>query len=149
TGYCGSQQIYLECLQDFERYAETNWHLATYSNAPVDAGYFGDGSGEGNGGIRASCGTALAYAVLANAFPTNHSARLAKVRQTLNFAAGTHLIGTNVCADGKRWGHSWQSSFFCGHMGLLCVVMQSELPAATIRAVQRVLADEANFRAAI
>jgi hypothetical protein len=151
AGYCGSQQLYLECLQDFERYAERNWHLAVYSNAPADACYFGDGSGEGNGGVRASCGTALAYAVLANAFPTaaNHSARVAKVRQTLNFAANTHLIGTNVCADGKRWGHSWQSSFFGGHMGVVCVVMQSQLPASTIQAVQRVVADEANYHSAI
>ena len=150
-GYCGSQEIYLECLQDFDRYAGANWHLATYSNAPADACYFGDGSGEGNGGIRASCGVALAYAVLANAFPTDskQADRVAKVRQTLNFAANTHFIGSNSCADGKRWGHSWQSSFFGGHMGLVCLVMQSQLPASTIHAVQRVVADEANYRAGV
>src|SRR5215472_14340058 len=83
-----SQQLYLDSLVDFERYADGFWHAAAYSNAPVDAGYFGDGS-SGEGGIRTSCGVALAYAVLAEAFPdaTNRAARLEKARMALNYAA--------------------------------------------------------------
>lgn len=144
-----SRPTYLECLLDFERYADGNWHAATYSNAPADSGYFGDGGSDGNGGLRASCGTAVAYAVLVRAFPdaTNRAARLEKVRQALNYAANIHVSGTNVCANGKQWVHGWQSGFWTGHMGLACLVVQAELPAATIRSVQRVAADEANYRA--
>ena len=36
-----SQQIYLQCLTDFEPYAESIWHTASYANAPADAGYWG------------------------------------------------------------------------------------------------------------
>lgn len=150
-GYASSQQTYLDCLVDFERYAETNWHTATHPNAPPDSGYFGDGGGEGDGGIRASCGTALAYAVLAQAFPTatNRTARLAKVRQALDYAANTHVSGTNFCANGTKWGHGHQSAFLSGHMGVACLVVQAELPFTTVQAVQRAVADEATYRAAI
>ena len=149
--HAGSQKTYLNCLFDFERYAELNWHAAAYSNAPADGGYFGDGANGGNGGIRASCGTAVAYAVLARAFPgaTNRAARLERVRQALNYAANTHLSGANVCLNGKPWGHDWQSALWAGHMGIACLVAQAELPPATVQAVRRAVADEANYRAAI
>ncbi len=148
--HASSQQTYLDCLRDFEPYAERNWHTATYSNAPADAGYFGEGV-SGEGGIRTSCGIALAYAVLAKAFPdaTNRAVRLERVRQALNFAAHTHVSGANVCSNRKRWGHEWQSAYWAGHMGIACLVVQADLPADTIRAVQRAVADEANYRARI
>ena len=145
-----SQQTYLDCLVAFEPYAERNWHTAAYPNAPADAGYFGEGV-SGEGGIRTSCGVALAYAVLAKAFPdaTNRAVRLERVRQALNFAAHTHVSDTNVCSNRKRWGHEWQSSYWAGHMGITCLVVQGDLPADTVRAVQRAVADEATYRAGI
>jgi hypothetical protein len=145
-----SQQLYLDSLVDFERYADGFWHTATYTNAPVDAGYFGDGS-SGEGGIRTSCGVALAYAVLAEAFPnaTNRAARLDKVRMALNYAAETHVSGKSRCADGKQWGHGWQSAYWGGHMGITCLVAQKDLPPPTVEAVQRAVADEATYRAHI
>jgi hypothetical protein len=148
--HASSQQLYLDSLVDFERYADGFSHAAAYSNAPVDAGYFGDGS-SGEGGIRTSCGVALAYAVLAEAFPdaTNRAARLDKVRMALNYAANTHLSGPNRCADGKQWGHGWQSAYWGGHMGITCLVAQKDLPPATVQAVQRAIADEATYRAHI
>src|SRR5438093_681073 len=36
-----SQQLYLQCLTNFETYAESIWHTASYSGAPPDAGYWG------------------------------------------------------------------------------------------------------------
>jgi hypothetical protein len=89
----------------------------------------------------------VAYGVLARAFPsaTNRATRLERVRQALNHAACTHVTATNVCVDGRRWGHGWQSSFLCGHVGLACLLAETELPPATVRAVQRVVADEANY----
>src|ERR1035441_5696686 len=64
-----SQFTYLQCLTNFEVYAESIWHTASYANAPVDAGYWGDGGSSGNGGIRGNGGVALAYAVLVKADP--------------------------------------------------------------------------------
>jgi hypothetical protein len=148
--HASSAQLYLDSLVDFERYADGYWHTAAYSNAPVDAGYFGDGS-SGEGGIRTSCGVALAYAVLAEVFPnaTNRAARVDKVRMALNYAANTHLSSSNRCADGKAWGHGWQSAYWGGHVGITCLVAQKDLPPATVEAVRRAIADEATYRAHI
>ncbi len=84
AGFCsptsaqtGSQQIYLQCLTNFESYAETIWHPARYPGAPADAGYWGDGTSysDNNGGIRGNSGIAVAYAVLAIALPMIHGHR--------------------------------------------------------------------------
>lgn len=49
TGYAtlvraDSQSLYLQCLTNFESYAETIWTTASYSGVPTDAGYRGGGS---------------------------------------------------------------------------------------------------------
>src|SRR5512147_128033 len=83
--WADSAQTYLECLVDYQRYGDSIWHTASYSNAPASSGYFGDGASGGNGGIRGNCGTAIAYAVLVRAFPSDpgRAARIDKVRQAL------------------------------------------------------------------
>ena len=146
-----SAQTYLDCLLDFQTYGDSIWHSASYSNAPPDAGYWGDGNSTGNGGIRGSCGVAVAYAVLARAYPAdaNRPARLAKIRQALNYAANTHLSGTNVCVDSLPWGHGWQTALWAGSMGLACILVQNDLSAGTVQAVQRAVADEATYRAGV
>jgi len=146
-----SAQTYLDCLQDFQTYGDSIWHSATYSNAPADAGYWGDGNSTGNGGIRGNCGVAVAYGVLARAYPadTNRPARIAKIRQALNYAANTHVSGTNVCVDKLQWGHDWQTALWAGSMGLACMLVQTDLPPATVQAVQRAVADEATYRASV
>jgi hypothetical protein len=146
-----SAQTYLDCLLTFQTYGDSIWHSATYSNAPPDAGYWGDGNSTGNGGIRGNCGVAVAYAVLAVAYPNdaNRPARLAKIRQALNYAANTHVSGTNVCVDKLRWGHDWQTALWAGSMGLACMVVQTDLPPATVQAVQRAVADEATYRSGV
>ena len=152
-----SQQTYLQCLTNFEPYAESIWHTASYSNAPADAGYWGDGGSSGNGGIRGNGGVALAYAVLVVAYPGDPKLtnRLSRLRQALNFNAGAHVTGTNICKDGHPWGWSsststdWQTSEWTGSMGLACLLAQSQLPASTVLAVQRVIASEATHRAGI
>ena len=146
-----SAATYLACLLDFQRYGDSIWLDASYANSPPGSGYFGDGGSAGNGGIRGSCGVAVAYAVLAQALPGDpaRSARIDKIRKALNYAANTHLSGTNVCKDGKKWGHDWQTAEWAGSMGLACVLVQNDLPAATILACQRAVADEATYRAGI
>lgn len=154
-----SRPVYLACLTNFESYAETLWHPAAYPGAPADAGYWGDGTSDSqnNGGIRGNSGIAVAYAVLVTALPddprTPH--RLERIRQALNYDAATHFTGTNVCVDGKPWGWrnrgsgDWQTPLWAGSMGLACVLMESRLPAATVDGVRRVVACEADHRAAI
>jgi hypothetical protein len=142
---------YLQCLVDFQRYAETVWHSATYVNSPPDSGYFGSGDSTSNNGIRADLGVAVAYAVLAQAYPDdpNRPAWIARIRQGLNYGANTHRSGTNICVDGLQWGHDWGSAMLTGHMGLACVLAQADLPATTVQACQRAIADEATYRAGI
>ena len=71
----GSADIYLECLLDAERYDESIWHDAAGAGRPLNSGYFGDGNSDGNGGIRGSCGMAVAYAVLVRASPVSDPRR--------------------------------------------------------------------------
>ena len=151
SAHGASDALYLESLVDFQGHGDTIWHTATYSNAPPDSGYWGDGNSGGNGGIRGNCGVAVAYAVLARGHPaaTNRPARIAKIRQALNYAANTHVSGTNICVDGNRWGHNWQTALWAGSMGLACLLVQTDLPPATVQAVQRAVADEATYRAGV
>ena len=152
-----SQSTYLQCLTNFEAYAESVWHTASYSSAPADAGYWGDGGSSGNGGVRGNGGIALAYAVLVVAYPADPklATRLSRIRQALNYNAGTHVTGTSICTDGHQWGWSsssstdWQTSEWSGSMGLACLLVQSQLPASTVQAVQQVIASEATHRAGI
>ena len=141
-------EIYLRCLQDFERYAERVWHEA---QTPADGGYFGDGQSRGNGGIRGTCGIAAAYATLAVAEPggADHGRRLARVKAALRYAAGTHVSGPARCVDGRQWGHGWQTSLWAGSLGLAARLLQSELPRGLRAACRRVLASEADRLAAI
>lgn len=148
-----SQQIYLQCLTNFEAYAKTIWH--TNSTIP-DSGYWGDGGSTGNGGIRGNSGIALAYAVLCIALPNDpqYSNRLNYVRQALNYDYNTHVTGSYVTTDGHQWGWSgdstdWQTPEWSGSMGLACILVQSNLPAATVQGVRTVVVSEANHRASI
>ena len=153
----GSQQTYLQCLTNFETYAETIWHTASYTGAPTDAGYWGDGGSSGNGGIRGNSGIAVAYAVMMVAQPgdVKNPTRLARIRQALNYDTTTHVTGTNNCVDGNKWGWSsasstdWQTPLWSGSMGLACLLVQTNLPATVVSNVQRVVASEADHRAAI
>ena len=158
-----SQQNYLSCLTNFETYAESIWHTNTVGIA--DAGYWGDGGSTGNGGIRGIGGIAVAYATLCVALPNDpkFTNRLARVRQALNYDYNTHITGSYNTTSGNKWGWSngsaatctsqgggdWQTPEWSGSMGLACILVQSNLPAATITGVQAVVVSEANHRAGI
>ncbi len=154
TAQTSSQQTYLQCLTNFENYAESVWHTNT-SGIP-DAGYWGDGGSTGNGGIRGNSGIAVAYATLCVALPDDpkFTSRLARVRQALNYDAATHVTGSYNTISGNKWGWSgvstdWQTPMWSGSMGLACVLVQSNLPAATVDGVRRVVVSEADHRAGI
>jgi hypothetical protein len=157
-----SQQLYLQCLTNFETYAQSIWHA---SSTIPDAGYWGDGGSTGNGGIRGNSGIAVAYAVLCVALPSDskYSTRLTYLRQALNYDYNTHITGNYNTVSGNKWGWSngslatctsqggsdWQTAEWSGSMGLACLLMQSNLPAATVSGVQTAVASEANHRATI
>lgn len=148
-----SPQIYLQCLTNFETYAETIWHT---SGTIPDAGYWGDGGSTGNGGIRGNGGVAVAYAALCLALPNDprYATRLARVRQALNYDASTHVTGAYNTTSGNQWGWSgvstdWQTPEWSGSMGLAGILLQTSLPSATLLGVRRVLVSEANHRASI
>jgi len=160
-----AQQIYLQCLTNFENYAETIWVNASGSSYPTNAGYWGDGGSTGNGGIRGSAGIAVMYATLVVAQPgdARNANRISRITKALNYAAQAHVSGSKVCVDGSHWGWSsgtlasctsqsgadWQSAEWSGSLGLACVLVQSSLPAQTIADCQTVVASEANHRAGI
>ena len=148
-----SQQIYLQCLTNFEGYAESIWHP---SATIPDSGYWGDGGSTGNGGIRGNGGVALAYAVMCRALPDDpkFTNRLARIRQAANYDFNTHVTGNYNTTSGNKWGWSgvstdWQTPEWAASMGLACVLVQSNLPAATVLGVKKVVGNEADHRAAI
>jgi hypothetical protein len=152
-----SKSTYLQCLTNFESYAESIWTTATSTNQPPDSGFWGDGGSAGNGGIRGNCGIAVGYATLVIAQPGNarNTTRLARIRQALNYAANAHVTGAYTCVDGNKWGWSsgsstdWQTPLWSGSLGLACVLVQGQLPAQTVTDVKRVVASEATHRAGI
>ncbi|MDR3456052.1 MAG: autotransporter-associated beta strand repeat-containing protein [Verrucomicrobiae bacterium] len=160
-----SQQVYFQCLTNFETYGETIWHSVSGGAYPTNAGYWGDGGNSGNGAIRGNCGVAVAYAVLVNAQPGNpaNATRIAHITQALNYAAQSHVTGSKQTVNNGKWGWSsgtlatctsqggvdWQSAEWAGSLGLACILVQSNLPAQTIADVQAVIASEATHRAGI
>jgi hypothetical protein len=165
SAYGGSQNLYFQCLTNFETYGETIWHSASYSNSPPDSGYWGDGATTGNGGIRGNAGIALAYAVMVMAQPSSPSnaTRLTHLRQALNYNALTHDgVSSYVAKDGHQWGWNtgsvvhcsesgsdWQTSLWTAPAALACFLQQSNLPAATVQNVQAMTVSEANHRATV
>jgi hypothetical protein len=157
AAHASSQQTYLQCLTNFETYAETIWHDATGSSRPTNAGYWGDGGSSGNGGIRGMCGVAVAYAVMVKALPGDpkNSNRISHITKTLNFAGQAHFTGPKTCTDNNPWGWNsasstdWQTPEWSGSMALACALMQSNLPLQTVLDCQRVVASEATHRAGI
>ncbi len=169
-----SSSLYLQCLTNFEAlYGEANWHEATYSGAPPDSGYWGDGEADAgnNGGIRGNGGMAVAYATLVVAQPNSPSnaTRLAHIRQALNYNAATYYTGGYKSVGNYTWGWGsgsldtdcstcngcadWQSCEWAGSTGLACLLVQSNLIAAgygaTVTNVQNLVASEATHRAGI
>jgi hypothetical protein len=150
----GVSDRYLQALERFEPWAESVWH--DYGPIP-GSGYFGDGATSGNGGIRGTCGIALAYAVLVRAFPgaPQRLHRLKRVEAALRYAAMTHVGAPDTAIDGKRWGvlssnsstdpRGWQSSLWASSMGFAAALVEKDLDPAVARACRRVVGEEADW----
>jgi hypothetical protein len=147
---------YLEALLRFEPWAESVWKQDPHMR---EAGYFGDGASRGNGGIRGTCGVALAYAVLIRAFPHSpqRGRRLARVEAALRYAAETHQGGPAAAfaTDGRKWGvlpsfasddkEGWQSSMWAASMGFTAALLERQLDPSLVAACKKVVAQEASW----
>lgn len=147
---------YLEALLRFEPWAESVWRDDAHIRG---AGYFGDGASRGNGGIRGTCGVALAYAVLIREFPLapGRRRRLARVEAALRYAAETHEGGPAyaLATDGRKWGvlpsfssdyeEGWQSSMWAASLGFTAALLEQQLDPSLVAACKRVVAEEATW----
>lgn len=128
-------------LTDYRTYAEKQWHADTKH---AGLGYWGSGKANGgNEGIRAIATTALTYALLENRGDTTFSTG-ARLGPALLYAANTHLTGTITGTDNVQWGNSWQSAMWAANLGVAAWLVRDTLDAATLTAVKRVVAYEAD-----
>jgi hypothetical protein len=151
-----SATAYLQALLQFEPWAESVWK--DYPQIP-NAGYFGDGASDGNGGIRGTCGIALSYAVLVHALPdaAERKHRIKRIEAALRYAEETHQSGPKavVALDGKKWGVvktsplneriGWQSSLWAGSMGFAAALVEKEIDPKVVEGCKRVVAAEADW----
>lgn len=147
---------YLRALLNFEPWAESVWK--DYPLIP-HSGFFGDGASAGNGGIRGTCGIALAYAVLVREFPQapERPARLKRLEAALRYAVETHASGipSHTAIDGKKWGavpgakktdHKyWQTTLWAGTLGLATALLEKELDPLLVERCKKLIAAEADF----
>lgn len=115
-------QTYTALLVDACANADGDWKISAFDS---QAGYWGDGVGDGNGGIRTVASMLLACEALIKCDDGLGAAErrgfLDKSIAALRFATATHRTGTQKCTDGKQWGAtenfgpgSWQSGMWTG-----------------------------------
>jgi hypothetical protein len=138
-------QTYTSLLVDACHHSNKFWKTSAFDPA---AGYWGDGVSDGNEGIRAvgemvfTCGTLLKFSDAFNASERKECLR--KATAAIRYATATHVTGTQKCADGKRWGNSWQSAMWTGTLGFGGWLMWDELDGNLRKDVERVLASESD-----
>jgi hypothetical protein len=136
---------YESVLRDACRYADKDWHVASFDPS---AGYWGDGVNEGNEGIRAigsmvlACGSLLKYS-----HTLTHAERreyLSKTTSAIRYAVATHLTGTQKCTNGKQWGKNWQSGMWIGTMAFGVWLIWDDLDPGLRKDFERVVSFEAD-----
>ncbi len=131
-------------LLDYRRYAETLWQQPVALDATQSMGFWGSGRGEGgNEGARAVTNTALVYALLFREGDRAFSVAQ-RIAPALRYTAATHVSGAQKGTDGKQWGNSWQSAMWAGNLGMAAWLVRDQLDEATLAAVNRVVAFEAD-----
>ncbi len=138
-------QSYTTLLVGACHHADQFWKTSAFDSG---AGYWGDGASDGNQGIRAigemvfTCGTLLKYSDTRNS--ADRAAWLSHATAALRFACATHVTGIAKCPDGKSWGSSWQSAMWTGTLGFGAWLIWDKLDAPLQKAVERVVAAEAD-----
>ena len=122
-------QTYIALLVDACIYADSDWKDSVFD---PQAGYWGDGVGDGNGGIRTIASMLLACAALIkydlDLDADERRGFFNKSVAALRYATATHRTGTQKCTDGKPWGAtenfgpgSWQSGMWTGTLSVGCM----------------------------
>ncbi len=146
-------ETYTVVLEEACRYADQDWKTSSFDPA---AGYWGDGVGDGNGGIRTVASMLLACATLLKFDDgLDASARrdlFSKSAAALRYATATHRTGTQKCTDGSQWGAtenfgrgSWQSGMWTGTLAFGVWLIWDKLDASLQQAFQRVIAWECDI----
>ncbi len=134
---------YQNVMLDACRHAEVQWHEWS---ADPEGGYWGNAISDGNEGIRAisqmvlTCGALLKYS---NALKGDERRKyMRKTTAAIYYCISTHVTGTQMCADGKRWGGSWQSAMWAGTLGFGAWLIWDDLSPDLRQGVERVMASE-------
>jgi hypothetical protein len=146
-------QTYIALLVDACVYADGDWKMSAFDS---EAGYWGDGVGDGNGGIRTIASMLLACAALIkydhDLDSDERRGFFNKSIGALRYATATHRTGTQKCTDGKPWGASenfgpgsWQSGMWTGTLAWGAWLIWEQLDLALQQSFQRVVAWECDI----
>jgi hypothetical protein len=146
-------QTYTALLRDACLYADGEWKVSAFD---PQAGYWGDGVGDGNGGIRTIASMLLACAALIkydhDLDAAQRRAFFNKSAAALRYATATHRTGTQKCTDGKPWGAtenfgpgSWQSGMWTGTLAWGAWLIWDQLGPALQQSFQQVVAWECDI----
>ena len=125
-------------------YLENGWH-----DHPSGGGYFAGGASDENG-IRTNSNLVFAAAVLLHGSARSQidasqveplSERLIAVARYL---IATHKTGTRTCTDGRKWGLTWQSSWWATKLALGVRVAGALFSTEDHVASERIIAAEAD-----
>ena len=139
---------YMRILERFPAYVARGWRTTTISGVRV--GFFGDPD-HAEMGLRSLGNTVFLLALLATEAsydprPSGYDQLWCRdrARECLNYMLRSHVTGDITCADGKPWGNHWQSSWWTAKMGIGAMVLWPHLTVSERRAVERVVAHEAD-----
>jgi hypothetical protein len=146
-------QAYVALLTEACVYADGYWKVSAFDPT---AGYWGDGVGDGNGGIRTIASMLLACAALlkyGEGLAAGQRQNLVdKSVETLRYATATHRTGTQNCTDGKPWGAtedfgrgSWQSGMWTGTLAWGAWLIWDRLDPALQQSFQKLVAWECDI----
>ncbi len=148
-------QTYVALLTEACIYAGGDWKVSAFDS---EAGYWGDGVGDGNGGIRTVASMLLACAALIKSEDGLGTAErrgfLDKSIAALRYITATHRTGTQKCTDGKPWGAtenfgpgSWQSGMWTGTLAWSAWLIWDQLEPTLQQRFQQVVAWECDILA--
>lgn len=137
-------QTLLQLLARLPDYLENNWF-----DLGEGRGYFGDGT-SGENGIRTNTNVVFSLAVLlknADTCGLNADVRTvwrARLADLVRYLVSSHVHGTGNCADGGKWGLSWQSSWWATKLALGADVAGDALDTSEVEAARRIISLEAS-----
>ncbi|MBX9691141.1 MAG: hypothetical protein K2Z81_02085, partial [Cyanobacteria bacterium] len=143
-----SLKDYVRVLERFPALGERGWH-ANYKSDP-DLGYFGDPD-SGEMGMRSNGNFIFVMSLLASepsydpkvtTFTRGHL--LKRARSCLAYMTRSHVTGDITCANEKKWGNTWQSSWWTTKMAIGAGLIWDQLSAKERASVRRVVEFEAS-----